>query len=82
MKIGRNFRINNDIIELFVAFGIRAEANVTVDLKARCTTADRGAGRVYGTGDGRCGAVSNRRPSSLPIRDGPRRNSGRWRRRF
>jgi len=41
MKIGRNFRINNDIIELFAAFGIRAEANVTVDLKARCTTADR-----------------------------------------
>ena len=41
MKIGQNFRINNDIIELFRAFGIRAEANVTVDLKARCTTADR-----------------------------------------
>ena len=41
MKIGENFRINNDIIELFRAFGIRAEANVTVDLKARCTTADR-----------------------------------------
>ncbi len=41
MKIGQNFRINNDIIELFSAFGIRAEANVTVDLKARCTTADR-----------------------------------------
>jgi N-methylhydantoinase B/oxoprolinase/acetone carboxylase alpha subunit len=41
IKIGQNFRINNDIIELFRAFGIRAEANVTVDLKARCTTADR-----------------------------------------
>lgn len=41
MKIGQDFRINNDIIELFRAFGIRAEANVTVDLKARCTTADR-----------------------------------------
>ena len=41
MKIGQNFRINNDIIELFSAFGIRAEAMVTVDLKARCTTADR-----------------------------------------
>ena len=41
MKIGENFRINNDIIELFRAFGIRAQANVTVDLKARCTTADR-----------------------------------------
>ncbi|HJP35825.1 MAG TPA: hydantoinase B/oxoprolinase family protein [Gammaproteobacteria bacterium] len=41
MKVGQNFRINNDIIELFRAFGIRAEANVIVDLKARCTTADR-----------------------------------------
>ncbi len=41
IKVGQNFRINNDIIELFAAFGIRAEANVTVDLKARCTTADR-----------------------------------------
>lgn len=41
MKIGQDFRINNDIIELFRAFGIRAEANVTVDLKARCTSADR-----------------------------------------
>jgi len=41
IKVGQNFRLNNDIIELFAAFGIRAEANVTVDLKARCTTADR-----------------------------------------
>ena len=41
MKIGRNFRINNDIIEMFRAFGIRSEANVIIDLKARCTTADR-----------------------------------------
>ncbi|MSR13814.1 MAG: hydantoinase B/oxoprolinase family protein [Gammaproteobacteria bacterium] len=41
IKVGQNFRLNNDIIELFAALGIRAEANVTVDLKARCTTADR-----------------------------------------
>ena len=41
MKIGRNFRINNDIVEMFRAFGIRSEANVIVDMKARCTTADR-----------------------------------------
>lgn len=41
MKIGSRFRIHNDIIEMLRAFGIRAEANVTVDLKARCTTADR-----------------------------------------
>ena len=41
IKVGQTFRINNDIIELFAAFGIQAEAKVTVDLKARCTTADR-----------------------------------------
>lgn len=41
MKIGRKFHINNDIIEMFRAFGIRSEANVIIDLKARCTTADR-----------------------------------------
>lgn len=40
-KIGRNFRLNEDIIELFAAFGIRAEQMVTVDLKARATAADR-----------------------------------------
>lgn len=40
-KIGKNFRINEDIIELFAAFGIRAEQMVTVDLKARATAADR-----------------------------------------
>jgi N-methylhydantoinase B/oxoprolinase/acetone carboxylase alpha subunit len=41
MRVGTNFRINNDILELFAAFGIRAEANVTVDMRARATTADR-----------------------------------------
>ncbi|MBX3263642.1 MAG: hydantoinase B/oxoprolinase family protein [Labilithrix sp.] len=40
-KIGKNFRLNEDIIELFAAFGIRAEQMVTVDLKARATAADR-----------------------------------------
>lgn len=41
MRVGTNFRINDDILELFAAFGIRAEANVTVDMRARATTADR-----------------------------------------
>ena len=41
MRVGTNFRINNDVLEMFAAFGIRAEANVTVDMRARATTADR-----------------------------------------
>lgn len=40
-KIGQNHVLRNDVIELFGAFGIRAEQMVTVDLRARCTTADR-----------------------------------------
>lgn len=41
MRVGTNFQLNHDIIEMFAAFGIRAEANVTVDMRARATTADR-----------------------------------------
>src|SRR5690625_2705218 len=40
-KIGQNHVLRNDAIEVFGAFGIRAEQMVTVDLRARCTTADR-----------------------------------------
>ena len=41
MRVGTDFRLNNDVIEMFAAFGLRAEANVTVDMRARATTADR-----------------------------------------
>ena len=41
IKIGQNFKLNEDIVNVFLAFGVRAPQNVTVDLKARCTTADR-----------------------------------------
>lgn len=41
MRVGTNFTLNNDVIEMFAAFGLRAEANVTVDMRARATTADR-----------------------------------------
>ena len=41
MRVGQDFRLNTDIIEMFAAFGIRAEANVTVDMRARATTSDR-----------------------------------------
>lgn len=40
-KIGDNFQLREDIVTLFEAFGIRAPQMVAVDLKARCTTADR-----------------------------------------
>ncbi len=41
IKIGNNFELRQDIEELFAAFGIRAPQMITVDLKARCTAADR-----------------------------------------
>ena len=41
MRIGRNFKLDEDVVSMFVAFGIRAPSMITVDLKARCTTADR-----------------------------------------
>jgi N-methylhydantoinase B/oxoprolinase/acetone carboxylase alpha subunit len=41
MKIGADHQIRADIIEMFAAFGLRSETSVTVDLRARCTTADR-----------------------------------------
>jgi acetophenone carboxylase len=40
-KIGENFVLREDIVNVFQAFGIRAPQMVAVDLKARCTTADR-----------------------------------------
>lgn len=40
MRIGRNFQLDEDVVSMFVAFGIRAPAMIAVDLKARCTTAD------------------------------------------
>lgn len=41
MRIGRNFKLDDDVVSMFVAFGIRAPSMIAVDLKARCTTADR-----------------------------------------
>jgi len=41
MRVGQDFTLNTDIIEMFAAFGLRAESNVTVDMRARATTADR-----------------------------------------
>ena len=41
IKIGENFRLRDDIVTMFQAFGLRAPAMIGVDLKARCTTADR-----------------------------------------
>lgn len=41
IRVGTNFHLDNDVVEMFAAFGIRAEAMVTVDLRARATTVDR-----------------------------------------
>lgn len=41
MRIGTNFRLNEDVVSMSVAFGIRTPSVIAVDLKALCTTADR-----------------------------------------
>lgn len=41
MRIGENFELKEDIVSMFTAFGLRAPSMIAVDLKARCTTADR-----------------------------------------
>lgn len=41
MRIGRDFKLDEDVVSMFVAFGLRAPSMIAVDLKARCTTADR-----------------------------------------
>ncbi|MEX2150690.1 MAG: hydantoinase B/oxoprolinase family protein [Steroidobacteraceae bacterium] len=41
MRIGTNFKLHEDVVSMFTLFGIRAQAMIEVDLKARCTTADR-----------------------------------------
>jgi acetophenone carboxylase len=46
VKIGENFELRKDWLEVFNAFGIRAPQMMITDLKARCTAADRARTRV------------------------------------
>lgn len=46
MRIGDNFKLREDIVTMFTAFGLRAPSMIAVDLKARCTTADRVRTRI------------------------------------
>jgi N-methylhydantoinase B/oxoprolinase/acetone carboxylase alpha subunit len=46
IKIGENFELRNDFLELYNVYGLRAPAMFISDLKARCTTADRVRVRV------------------------------------
>jgi N-methylhydantoinase B/oxoprolinase/acetone carboxylase alpha subunit len=41
MKIGENFQLRTDVVDMFQLFGVRAPQMIAVDLKARCTTVDR-----------------------------------------
>jgi len=41
IKIGENGVLRSDMIEMFEAYAMRAPALFTIDLKARCTAADR-----------------------------------------
>ncbi len=46
MRIGDNFKLRPDVESMFQAFGIRAPQMIAVDLKGRCTTADRVRTRI------------------------------------
>ncbi|VBB47592.1 Acetophenone carboxylase delta subunit [uncultured Desulfatiglans sp.] len=46
IKIGEDFRIREDFLELMAAFGMRAPQMVVIDLKARATAADRARKRL------------------------------------
>lgn len=46
LKVAENFVLREDILEVFVAFGMRAPQMVHTDLRARCTTADRARVRL------------------------------------
>lgn len=46
IKVAENFVLREDLLEVFVAFGMRAPQMVHTDLRARCTTADRVRGRL------------------------------------
>ena len=82
MKIGTNFRLNDDVIEMFAAFGLRAEANGhrrpagplprrPTGCACGCWRCSRGRARTSSSG---CSAGCSTRPSRAPAsgsRTGP-----------
>lgn len=46
VKIGENFALKNDFLEVFTAFAVRAPEMVVIDLKARVSAADRARRRI------------------------------------
>jgi acetophenone carboxylase len=80
IKIGQNFQLNEDILNVFLAFGVRAPQNVTVDLKARCTTADRVRRRVIELCDreGRDYVVGLFRRMLMEAESGARKRISAW----
>jgi len=51
VKIGENYQLREDWLEVFDAFGIRAPQYVLTDLRARCTAADRARTRLIELAD-------------------------------
>ncbi len=80
VKIGENFRLRDDWIEVFNAFGIRAPAMVTTDLRARCTVADRVRRRVLELADrqGPEFVVGLFRKMLMVAEDGARKRIASW----
>jgi acetophenone carboxylase len=73
MKIGENFQLREDIVNLFQAFGVRAPQMIAVDLKARCTTADRVRTRLIEL----CDKEGHRLPQGAVLQDADDGRTGR-----
>ena len=80
MRVGQNFRINLDVLEMFAAFGIRAVDMVTVDLRARATTCDRVRIRLLEMfeREGKDYAIGMLRKMLIEAEEGARKRVSHW----
>jgi N-methylhydantoinase B/oxoprolinase/acetone carboxylase alpha subunit len=80
VKIGENFELRHDWLEVFNAFGIRAPQMMTTDLNARCTAADRARRRVLELVDreGKQFVVGLFRKMLIVAEEGARKRIASW----
>ena len=88
IKIGENFEIRQDFMEMYSAYGMRAPAMFISDLRARCTTADRvryalleladKRGADFVVGLFRKMSDTAEAGARKIVKDFPTGNSGRW----
>src|SRR5690606_18111318 len=80
MRVGQNFKINLDALEMMAAFGIRAADNVTVDMRARATTCDRVRIRLLEMFErrGKDAMIGLMRKMLIEAEEGARKRSSPW----